>query len=71
MNGTLDRVSRSEMWLPEPGLGVPCCDAQCDGVPCRELRADCNDCERTPPHEPHVAVQPGTSQLGKLGVADA
>jgi hypothetical protein len=43
---------------PEPGLGVSCAEAQCDGVPCQQARAICADCdlarqpgEPLPPHE--------------------
>jgi hypothetical protein len=31
---------------PATGLGVPCCEAQADGVPCAELGRPCADCER-------------------------
>lgn len=34
----------------ESGLGVPCCEAQADGVPCTELGIPCADCERA--HRP-------------------
>ena len=32
--------------LPQPGTGVPCQVAQCDGVPCAEVTADCEHCDR-------------------------
>ena len=31
------------------GLGVPCPEAQADGVPCLELRPSCDGCDRAPP----------------------
>jgi len=46
MNGAPPTVSRTKMQRPEPGLGVPCCEAQSDGVPCPAHDCDCNDCER-------------------------
>lgn len=30
----------------KPGLGVPCAEAQADGVPCDVIGADCETCER-------------------------
>lgn len=30
----------------ESGLGVPCGEAQADGVPCGELGVLCSECER-------------------------
>ncbi len=32
---------------PQAGTGVPCQVAQCDGVPCAEVRADCEHCDRS------------------------
>ena len=53
MNGTLNAAGRTEMLRPEPGLGVPCSEAQCDGVPCPEVKVDCAECERAhPPADP-------------------
>jgi hypothetical protein len=66
MNGTLGAAGRVEMRHPEPGLGVPCNEAQCDGVPCPEVRVDCAVCERAHPVEVIPAQQPG-----KPGDADA
>ena len=37
---------------PATGLGVPCCEAQADGVPCPELGTHCADCERAQQHRP-------------------
>ena len=34
-----------ESWAKETGLGVPCGEAQADGVPCFELGRDCAECE--------------------------
>lgn len=45
----------------ESGTGVPCAEAQADGVPCFELGIDCEDCDRPerveepPPDEPASA----------------
>jgi hypothetical protein len=33
----------------ESGLGVLCCEAQADGVPCGELGVRCDDCVRAGP----------------------
>lgn len=35
-----------------PGTGVPCRDAQADGVPCVELRPNCADCDRVEAERP-------------------
>jgi hypothetical protein len=32
-------------WADETGLGVPCGEAQADGVPCFELDRDCSECQ--------------------------
>ncbi len=32
-------------WADETGQGVPCMEAQADGVPCFELGRDCSECE--------------------------
>lgn len=34
-----------DSWADETGLGVPCGQAQADGVPCFELDRDCATCE--------------------------
>jgi hypothetical protein len=34
-----------ESWAEEKGLGVPCGQAQADGVPCFELDRDCATCD--------------------------
>ncbi len=34
-----------DSWAHETGLGVPCGDAQADGVPCFELDRDCARCQ--------------------------
>jgi hypothetical protein len=35
---------------------APCAEAQADGVPCEEIRGDCEDCgRREPPPGPVVA----------------
>ncbi len=34
-----------DSWADEMGLGVPCGDAQADGVPCFELGRECAKCE--------------------------
>lgn len=39
------------------GLGVPCYEAQADGVPCEELR-DCAECERARDASAGAAVDP-------------
>lgn len=31
---------------PRPGIGVPCRDAQADGIPCGAIRVRCEECER-------------------------
>ncbi len=47
MNGPGGRESaRGEIANPKSGLGVPCCEAQADGVPCGELGVLCSECER-------------------------
>jgi len=62
MNGTPVAVARTEMWRPEPGLGVPCREAQCDGVPCLQLKVDCANCDRArPPLEPVSTRRPGVA----------
>jgi len=33
-----------DSWADETGLGVPCGEAQADGVPCFELDRDCSKC---------------------------
>jgi hypothetical protein len=33
--------------VPQSGTGVPCQIAQSDGVPCAEVRVDCEHCERS------------------------
>ena len=56
-------------WVPrdnedvtiESGLGVPCWEAQADGVPCEVMR-DCAECERA--LEPPAEAQPGPSPNG-------
>lgn len=32
-------------WAEETGQGVPCMEAQADGVPCFELGRECEECE--------------------------
>ena len=32
-------------WAQETGLGVPCREAQADGVPCFELDRNCAECD--------------------------
>jgi len=41
-----DRLFREwiDSWA-ETGLGVPCREAQADGVPCLELGRECAECE--------------------------
>lgn len=34
-----------ESWRERSGLGVPCAQAQADGVPCFELGRECAECE--------------------------
>jgi hypothetical protein len=34
-----------ESWAEETGQGVPCMEAQADGVPCFDLGRDCSECE--------------------------
>ncbi len=34
-----------ESWRSASGLGVPCAQAQADGVPCFELGRECAECE--------------------------
>lgn len=34
-----------ESWAESTGLGVPCGQAQADGVPCFELDRDCSECD--------------------------
>ena len=34
-----------DSWAAETGLGVPCGEAQADGVPCFELDRDCSQCD--------------------------
>lgn len=46
MNGTRTTLPRPEVPQPAPGLGVPCREAQCDGVPCPYCGSDCTDCEK-------------------------
>lgn len=46
MNGTPSTLPRTDVPQPAPGLGVPCREAQCDGVPCPYCDSDCTDCER-------------------------
>ena len=38
--------TRGEIANPKSGLGVPCREAQADGVPCGELGVLCSECER-------------------------
>jgi hypothetical protein len=33
--------------VPQPGTGVPCRVAQCDGVPCADVVVDCEHCDRS------------------------
>jgi hypothetical protein len=35
-----------ESWEEETGQGIPCREAQADGVPCFELGRDCAECEK-------------------------
>jgi hypothetical protein len=46
------RPSQQRVARPADGLGVLCCEAQADGVPCAELGRDCADCERGARHRP-------------------
>ncbi len=47
MTDPRDRLFREwiESWADETGQGVPCGQAQADGVPCFELGRDCAECE--------------------------
>jgi hypothetical protein len=47
-----DRLHPSMGRVAEPasGLGVLCCEAQADGVPCAEPGGRCEDCERAAQH---------------------
>ncbi|MBW7934586.1 MAG: hypothetical protein H3C62_13475 [Gemmatimonadaceae bacterium] len=50
---------------PQAGTGVPCQVAQCDGVPCGEVRADCEHCDRatnTPCEEHRDATGDASSE---------
>ena len=58
MIGTLGKAGHPEMLRPAPGLGVPCSEAQCDGVPCPQVKVDCDNCERARPSEPTSIRQP-------------
>jgi len=31
---------------PQSGTGVPCQVAQCDGVPCADVKVNCEHCDR-------------------------
>lgn len=46
MIGTSSAVVNATTACPEPGLGVPCRQAQCDGVPCPQLNVDCATCAK-------------------------
>ena len=47
MNGAPSIVPRTNgIESLEPGLGVPCREAQCDGVPCPQPDSDCAVCGR-------------------------
>ncbi len=35
-----------ESWAEDTGQGIPCREAQADGVPCFELGRDCTECEK-------------------------
>lgn len=41
--------------LAASGLGVPCAEAQADGVPCGELGIECHECQRGPRADAHAA----------------
>jgi hypothetical protein len=47
MEAHKDRLFREwvESWANDTGQGVPCKQAQADGVPCFELGRDCAECE--------------------------
>ena len=47
MDRPRDRLFKEwiDSWEKETGLGVPCGEAQADGVPCFELDRDCSVCE--------------------------
>ena len=56
-----DTVARPHSQAPQPGLGVRCSEAQCDGVPCDQARTDCDTCERAqPPREATTTRRPGS-----------
>ena len=42
-------IVQREGRLAQKGTGVPCREAQCDGVPCLDLHADCADCDKARP----------------------
>jgi hypothetical protein len=66
----MDHVRRSakgmdELAVVEAGLGVPCAQAQADGVPCTELGIDCAECARaqasTRPAPPPATLEDPTA----------
>ena len=60
MIGTSSAVVDTAAPCPESGLGVPCREAQCDGVPCPEPDSDCAVCGRAHPiSEPQAPKQQG------------
>lgn len=46
------REPRSFTKPPRPGLGIPCRDAQADGVPCGKVRVSCDQCDRLRAQQP-------------------
>ena len=47
MEAPRDRLFREwvKSWAEETGQGVPCMEAQADGVPCFELGRECEECQ--------------------------
>ncbi len=46
MNDATGTLERADAERPQPGTGVPCCESQCDGVPCPHCDSECAECER-------------------------
>ncbi len=55
MNRPHTSHDRGAAVAPAAGLGVPCCEAQADGVPCSELGIPCEICGRVTHRAPPTA----------------
>ena len=47
-------AGRAGALIPGQCLGVPCYEAQADGLPCTQLGVDCADCARARPADASV-----------------